>query len=58
VISNARRLDDLLNPPANRLEVLKGGMKGQHRIRVHDQWRICFRWSDAGVSDVQIADYN
>lgn len=58
MINNARRLDDLRIPPANRLEALKGGMKGQHSIRVNDQWRICFRWNDAGVSDVQILDYH
>ena len=58
MIKNARRLDDLRIPPANRLEALKGDMKGQHSIRVNDQWRVCFRWSDAGVSDVQIVDYH
>ena len=58
MINNARRLDDLRIPLANRLEALKGDMKGQHSIRVNDQWRVCFRWSDAGVSDVQIVDYH
>ena len=58
MINNARRLDDLRIPPANRLEALKGDMKGQHSIRVNDQWRICFRWSDAGVTDVRIVDYH
>ena len=58
MINNARRLDDLRIPPANRLEALKGDMKGQHSIRVNDQWRVCFRWSDAGVSDVQILDFH
>jgi toxin HigB-1 len=58
MINNARRLDDLRIPPANRLEALKGELKGQHSIRVNDQWRICFRWSEAGVSDVQIVDYH
>ncbi len=58
MINNARRLDDLRIPPANRLEALKGDMKGQHSIRVNDQWRICFRWSEAGVSDVRIVDYH
>ena len=58
MINNPRRLDDLRIPPANRLEALKGDMKGQHSIRVNDQWRVCFRWSDAGVSDVQIVDYH
>ncbi|MCA2997552.1 MAG: type II toxin-antitoxin system RelE/ParE family toxin [Burkholderiales bacterium] len=58
MINNARRLDDLRIPPANRLEALKGDMKGQHSIRIDDQWRICFRWSEAGVSDVRIVDYH
>ena len=58
MVNNARRLDDLRIPPANRLEALKGDMKGQHSIRVNDQWRICFRWSDAGVNDVRIMDYH
>ena len=58
MINNARRLDDIRVPPANRLEALKGDMKGQHIIRVNDQWRICFRWSNAGVTDVRIVDYH
>ena len=57
MINNARRLDDLRIPPANRLEALKGNMKGQHSIRINDQWRICFRWSEAGVADAGIVDY-
>jgi toxin HigB-1 len=58
MINNARRLDDLRIPPANRLETLKGNMKGQHSIRINDQWRICFRWSESGVADVGIVDYH
>jgi toxin HigB-1 len=58
MINNARRLDDLRIPPANRLEALRGDMKGQHSIRVNDQWRICFRWGDAGVTDVRVVDYH
>jgi toxin HigB-1 len=58
MINNARRLDDLRIPPANRLEALKGNMKGQHSIRINDQWRICFRWSESGVADVGIVDYH
>jgi toxin HigB-1 len=58
MINNARRLDDLRIPPANRLEALKGNMKGQHSVRINDQWRICFRWSEAGVADVGIVDYH
>ena len=58
MINNARRLDDLRIPPANRLEALKGDMKGQHSIRINDQWRICFRWGNAGVTDVRIVHYH
>ena len=58
MINNARRLDDIRIPPANRLEALKGDMKRQHSIRVNDQWRICFRWNNTGVTDVQIVDYH
>lgn len=58
MINNARRLDDLRIPPANRLEALKGDLKGQHSIRINDQWRICFRWDAAGVADVGIVDYH
>ena len=58
MINNAKRLDDLRIRPANRLEALKGEMKGQHSICVNEQWRICFRWSNAGVSDVQIVNYH
>jgi toxin HigB-1 len=56
MINNARRFDDLRIPPANRMEALKGNMKGQHSIRINDQWRICFRWSESGVADVEIVD--
>ena len=58
LINNARRLDDIRIPPAKRLEALKGDMKGLHSIRVNDQWRICFRWDNAGVTDVRIVDYH
>jgi proteic killer suppression protein len=54
----AGRLNDLRVPPGNRLEALVGDRKGQHSIRVNDQWRICFRWTDAGVEDVEIVDYH
>lgn len=46
------------SPPGNRLEALKGDRKGQHSIRINDQWRICFRWKDGGVFDVEIVDYH
>jgi toxin HigB-1 len=49
----AGRLDDLRVPPGNRFEVLKGKRAGQYRIRINDQWRICFRWTEAGAEDVE-----
>ena len=57
-LSQARILQDLLVPPGNRLEALKGDRKGQHSIRVNDQWRICFRWSEGHAYDVEIVDYH
>jgi proteic killer suppression protein len=57
-ISNAVELRDLRSPPGNRLEALKGDRKGQHSIRINDQWRICFRWTEAGAEDVEIVDYH
>ena len=54
----ASRLADLRVPPGNRLEALKGKRSAQHSIRVNDQWRVCFRWSDAGADDVEIVDYH
>jgi proteic killer suppression protein len=51
-------LADLRVPPANRLEALRGNRAGQHSIRINDQWRICFRWSINGASDVEIVDYH
>ena len=54
----ADRLDDLRIPPGNRLEKLKGDRASQYSIRVNDQFRICFRWSNAGAEDVEIVDYH
>jgi len=54
----AGRLDDLRVPPGNRLEALKGKRRGQHSIRVNDQFRVCFRWTPAGPEDVEIVDYH
>ncbi len=54
----AGRLEDLLVPPGNRLEALKGDRAGQHSIRVNDQFRVCFRWTAAGAEDVEIVDYH
>ena len=58
MLNNARSLVDLRVPPANRLEALKGDRKGQHAIRINDQWRICFVWTDAGPANVEIVDYH
>ena len=57
-IGSATSLDDLRVPPGNRLEALKGDRKGQHSIRINDQWRICFVWKDGGAEDVQVVDYH
>jgi proteic killer suppression protein len=54
----AGRLDDLRVPPGNRLEVLKGNRAGQYSIRINDQFRVCFRWTDRGAEDVEIVDYH
>lgn len=58
MLDDAAELRDLLAPPANRLEALKGNRKGQHSIRINDQWRICFRWSQNEPEDVEIVDYH
>ena len=54
----AGRLEDLRVPPGNRLGALKGDRAGQHSIRVNDQFRVCLRWTAAGVEDVEIVDYH
>ena len=54
----AQRLDDLRVPPGNRLEALKGDCAGQHSIRINQQYRVCFVWTDRGVEDVEIVDYH
>jgi proteic killer suppression protein len=58
MLENAPTLDDLRSPPGNRLEALKGNRKGQHSIRINDQFRICFRWTSEGPEDVEIVDYH
>ena len=58
MLDNATDLKDLLAPPGNRLEKLKGDRPGQHSIRINDQWRICFRWMPDGPHDVEITDYH
>ena len=54
----AERLADLAVPPGNRLEALSGRRTGQHSIRINDQWRICFLWTDKGPEEVTICDYH
>ena len=51
-------LNDLQVPPGNRLEALKADCESQHSIRVNDQYRVCFRWTEKGVKDVEITDYH
>ncbi len=58
MINNAHILPDLRVPPANRLESLKGDREEQYSIRINDQWRICFRWSDGDATGVEITDYH
>ena len=58
MLNNARNLQDLRIPPANRLEPLAGKRKGSHSIRINDQWRLCFVWTDGRVSRVEIIDYH
>ncbi len=58
MLNRAEDLNDLRVPPGNRLEALKGKRKGQHCIRINDQWRICFLWQDKDVFDVEITDYH
>ena len=54
----ASSLSDLKSPPGNKLELLKGDRKGQHSIRINDQWRICFKWQGSNAYDVEIIDYH
>jgi proteic killer suppression protein len=58
MLNAAVSLDDLRIPPANRLEALKGNRKGQHSIRINDQWRICFVWNQGDAYNVMIVDYH
>ncbi|MFL6261835.1 MAG: type II toxin-antitoxin system RelE/ParE family toxin [Thermoanaerobaculia bacterium] len=58
MLNNAQTLQDLLVPPGNRLERLRGDRSGQYSIRINDQWRICFEWSDGDAHEVEIADYH
>jgi proteic killer suppression protein len=58
ILDGAETLQDLRVPPGNRLERLRGDREGQHSIRINDQWRICFTWSDGDAEDVEITDYH
>jgi len=58
MLDAAATLEDLRVPPANRLEALQGDRKGQYSIRVNDQWRFCFVWTDNGPEDVEFVDYH
>jgi proteic killer suppression protein len=58
LLDGAASLNDLRVPPGNRLEALKGDRKGQHSVRINDQWRICFVWQASGPDDVEIVDYH
>jgi len=58
ILDAAETLNDLRIPPGNRLEKLVGNRAGQHSIRINDQWRVCFRWSNGDAFDVEITDYH
>ncbi len=58
MLDAATELNNLRVPPGNRLEALKGNRKGQHSIRINDQWRICFKWKAGDAYNVEIADYH
>ena len=57
-LHRARTLEDLKVPPGNHLEALKGDRRGQHSIRINDQWRVCFTWKNGDAHDVEIVDYH
>lgn len=58
MLNAAGKLEDLRIPPGNRLEALRGDRTGQHSIRVNDQYRLCFVWTEAGPASVEIVDYH
>ena len=58
MINNAKNINDMRIPPANRLEKLSGNRKGQHSIRINDQWRVCFVWRSGEAYEVDITDYH
>jgi proteic killer suppression protein len=57
-IDSAEELRDLVSPPANHLEALKGDREGQYSVRINDQYRVCFRWKAGDAFEVEIADYH
>jgi len=58
ILDAAESIQDLRSPPGNRLEQLSGSRKGQHSIRINDQWRICFEWRQGNAIHVEIIDYH
>ena len=58
ILDAVTEIEDLRVPPENKLETLKGNRKGQHSIRINDQWRICFKWKDGDSYNVEITDYH
>ena len=58
ILNNAADLNDLRTPPGNRLEALSGDRDGQYSIRINDQWRVCFVWSEGSAYGVEIVDYH
>ena len=58
MLHQARDLNDLRAPPANRLEALSENRRGEHSIRINDQWRVCFVWTKEGPENVEIVDYH
>ena len=57
-VAAATALEDLRLPPSHRLEALRGDRRGQHSIRINDQWRVCFRWTEHGAMEIEITDYH
>jgi len=58
MLDYAHTIGDLASPPGNRFEALRGDLRGFHSIRINDQWRVIFRWTDSGPVDVDIRDYH
>ena len=58
MLNASNKVEDLRVPPGNRLEALRGNRRGQHSIRINQQWRLCFRWQDGSAWDVEIVDYH